>query len=193
MPRKKLIRQNDFPYHVTRRTNNGDWFSLPRHIIWDYIKESFLYAQKHRPVVIHAFVLMDNHYHLLLTTPNCDIDEFMMYLNRDLSLRINKKLKMKNHRFSNSYTWTIVDHQSHLMNAYNYIYQNPVVAKITDSAQAWPYSSLHFSSFESKKFNFKPHFHYSYEKQVFEKKFNSDHHERMRKAFRRSKTSIGLK
>lgn len=174
MPRRILIRQNEFPYHVTSRTNNKDWFQIPIFMVWDIVKESLIYAQSKVQINLHCFVLMGNHYHMLLTTPNSDIDRFMMHFNRKLSICINKEAQRINHKFSNRYAWTIVDNQAYLLSVYRYIYQNPVRAGITDSCFSWPYSSLHFSSFESKKMRHSPHINYGKEKYWFERRVGED-------------------
>jgi putative transposase len=35
MPRKKLIYTDQFPYHVTARSNNKEWFYLPISEVWN--------------------------------------------------------------------------------------------------------------------------------------------------------------
>lgn len=169
MPRKKLIRQNTYPYHVTTRTNNKAWFSIPIFEVWNMCKQSLVYALNRRPVVIHCFMLMGNHYHLLLTTPNEDIDQFMHLFNLKLSQLINKKSGAINHKFSNRYKWTLVESEEYLLNVYRYIYQNPVRAKITKDCMSYPYSSLHFTRYESQLLNHHPHIHYGNEKSWLEK------------------------
>ncbi len=170
MPRRKLIRQNIFPYHVVTRTNNKDWFRIPLCDVWDICKESLHYSQAKRPAVINCFVLMSNHYHLLITTPNEDIDEFMQFFNLRLSRLISIKSGAINQKFSNRYKWSIVDKENYLMNVYRYIYQNPVRAKITLTCDSYPYSSLKFSGFEAKLFNYKPHLKYATDKDWIEEK-----------------------
>lgn len=174
MPRRKLIRQNTFPYHVTTRTNNKDWFKIPLCDVWDICKEAFIYSLKRRQVVVHCFVLMGNHYHLLMTTPESNIDEFMKYFNLRLSQLISKESRVINHKFSNRYKWTIVDNQKYLKHVYRYIYQNPVRARLVVNPLEYPYSSLHFTRFESKYFNHQPHFQYYKNKAWFEERLSEE-------------------
>ena len=74
MGRKNLIRQNEFPYHVTIRTCNKNWFLIPMYQMWDICYDCLKLSLEKIPVNIHSFVLMNNHYHLLLTTPDSNID-----------------------------------------------------------------------------------------------------------------------
>ncbi len=174
MPRRKLIRQNAFPYHVTTRTNNKDWFRIPLCDVWDICKEALIYSQRKRRVLVHCFVLMGNHYHLLVTTPDSNIDEFMRFFNLKLSQLISKEAGVINHKFSNRYKWTIVDNQRYLKHVYRYIYQNPVRANLVIDPMDYPYSSLHFSRFESKFLNHKPHFRYHKDKAWFEERLSNE-------------------
>ena len=186
MPKRKLIRQSEFPYHVVTRNNNKDWFQIPIHNVWDICKESIVYALKKETVVIHAFVLMSNHYHLLISTPKSNIDKFMMHFNWKMSDLINRKSHYINHKFSNRYKWSIVDKQSYLYNVYRYIYQNPVRANLSKDCLTYPYSSLHFTNSENEIFNFKPHFNYSDCTAFFERRFGDEFDRLMTNSLRKA-------
>lgn len=190
MPRRKLIRQNQFPYHVMSRTNHKDWFKIPLYEVWDICKEAYEYAFKKHPVILHCFVLMGNHYHMLITTPNSDIDKFIQKFNHRLSILITKHSGVINHKFSNRYKWTIVNNQNYLLNVYRYIYQNPVRAGITKECFHYPYSSLHFSRYEAKKFNLKPHIRYSKEKYWIERNFGAQFVNTIRNSLRRERFRV---
>lgn len=193
MPRKILIRQNQFPYHVTTRTNNKDWFSIPQFAVWDLCKEALIYAQSKAPAKVHCFLLMGNHYHLLLSTPNADLDTFMRYLNLKLSQLITKRSGVINQKFSNRYKWSIVEEESYLLNVYRYIYQNPIRAKITNDCHSYPYSSLHFTSFEANKINYQPHLVYGKEKAWLEKRYGDDFDHLIRKGLKKEKFEAATK
>jgi len=187
MPRRKLIRQNTFPYHVTTRTNNKNWFQIPLSEVWNMSKQSLLYAQGQSPVIIHSFLLMSNHYHLLLTTPNDDIDKFMKSFNFKLSLLISKNSGVLNHKFSNRYHWSIVENNHYLKNVYRYIYQNPVRAGIVQESIHYPYCSLHFSNFESNLMGLQPHYDYFKSKLWFEKRYGNELDSLIRNGLRKEK------
>lgn len=186
MPKKKLIRQNVYPYHVITRNNNRDWFNIPIYEVWDICKESLIYALEREKVEINCFVLMSNHYHLLLTTPHENIDRFMMHFNWRISFMISNRINVINHKFSNRYKWSIVSKQSYLFNVYRYIYQNPIRAGICDECKDYPYSSLHFSNFEAELFNYRPHLNYSDSKHLIEKRFDSEFDNCIRNSLKRS-------
>ncbi|EPZ51692.1 transposase IS200-like protein [Bacteriovorax sp. BAL6_X] len=186
MPKKKLIRQGDFPYHVTTRNNNRDWFSIPMYEVWDICKEALIYAQEKEKVQINCFVLMSNHYHLLLTTPNENIDRFMMHFNWRISYLISLRTSRINHKFSNRYKWSIVTEQNYLYNVYRYIYQNPIRAGISEACIDYPYTSLHFSSFEAELFQYRPHIDYAGAKQLIERRYDTEFDDCIRKSLKKS-------
>ena len=144
MPRKILIRTNQFPYHITLRSNNKDWFELPLSIMWKLCKQSIAKAQASYPTNIEAFVLMANHYHLLIWTPNSDIDKFMYVLNSSISKEIRIRTKRINRIFGDRYKWTLVDHERYYLQVLRYIYQNPVKAQVTSTCHDYPFSTLRY-------------------------------------------------
>ena len=160
MPRKNLIRQNQFPYHVYIRTINKDWFKIPMYRMWELCFDCLEYALEKEEVDIHAFVLMSNHYHMLLTTPECNLDKFMQHFNRRLSKKINHEARMMNHKFANRYKWTIVGTKSYLFNIYRYLYQNPVRAGLCQLCIDYPYTSLRFTPAQLRKLGVKVHLDY---------------------------------
>lgn len=146
MARKNLIRQSKFPYHITTRCNNKEWFRIPMEKVWKLFLESLYYARENRPVEVHAFVLMDNHYHLLVTTPESDIDKFMFFLNKRFSDLINRETGAINHKFSNRYHWSIVNSKRYLYTVTKYIFNNPVRANIVEKPQNYIFSSLYYTT-----------------------------------------------
>ena len=140
MPRKNLIRTNQFPYHVTLRSNNRDWFELPLNEIWDICKSGLAHAYKIYPADVEAFVLMANHYHLLIWTPNSDLDKFMYELNSYISKIIRFRTKRINRIF--------VDQESYYQQVLRYIYQNPIKAELVEQCELYPYSSLYYMANE---------------------------------------------
>lgn len=193
MPRQRRVFQDKYPYHVTRRTNNRDWFNLPMNEVWDLVKESMKYAQDNAPTKIHAFVLMSNHYHLLVSTPHCNLHHFMKFFNQRISREINKRSGRENHCFANEYKATIVSDQRYLRAVYRYIYENPMRAGLSKDLHSYPYTSLHFSTYEAKEFRFEPHFHYAKDKALNEKRFSLEMENIIRKGLRRNEFKLSLK
>lgn len=146
MPRKNLIRTNEHFYHITTRANNGDWFEIPMSEVWKISIEAFNKAQANNPAIVFQFVLMSNHYHLLIQTPNSDIDKFMFWFNRTFSNRLREESGRINRMFGTNYKWSLIKHHAYFKNVFRYIYQNPVRAKLVKRCEDYPYSTLHYTA-----------------------------------------------
>lgn len=142
MPRKPLIRSKTLPYHVTSRTNNKEWFSLKLSEVWKIAQRTLKEASHVHPVSVVSFVLMNNHYHLILHTPEGNLDKFMYEFNKRFALEIKRRSGHINHIFGGRYKWCLIESQKYYMNCYRYVYQNPIRAGLVERCEEYPYSSL---------------------------------------------------
>ncbi len=142
MPRKPLIRSNNLPYHVTARSNNKEWFTLPMPDMWDLAQKSLQEAISVHRVEIISFVLMGNHYHMLLQTPESNLDNFMYEFNKRFALKIKQSTGQINRIFGGRYKWCLIESQHYLINCYKYVYQNPVRAGLVQNCEEYPFSTL---------------------------------------------------
>ena len=156
MPRRNLIRTNEYPYHVTIRCNNKEWFDLPMETVWSICLEGLIHAKGKTGGEIQAFVLMSNHYHLLIWTPECNLDRFMYFLNRKISLDIRNLTKRINRIFGDRYHWSVIRDIRYHQAVLKYIYQNPRRAGIVNYCQDYKYSSL-YALFKSIDLGFSLH------------------------------------
>ncbi len=165
MPRKPLIRSKNLPYHVTSRANNKEWFTLDLATMWSLSQESLKEAIFIHHVEIISFVLMGNHYHMLILTPKGNLDLFIYEFNKRLALKIQSRSGQINRIFGGRYKWCLIESQKYLSNCYKYIYQNPVRANIVKLCEDYPYSTIrtlykneNFSVPLHDKFGFKDEF-----------------------------------
>lgn len=132
----------EFPYHVWARSNNQEWFFLPINRVWNiFLKQLSIVSERYEAQVI-SFVLMSNHFHLLVRTPLANLDEIMNYFMREASRAIGKEAGRINHVFGGRYKSTLITKSSYLYHAYRYVYQNPVAANLTSIVEVYPYSTL---------------------------------------------------
>lgn len=143
MPRKLLIRSKNLPYHVTSRSHNKEPFAVPMPLMWRLTTESLKEAYSVHPVELISFVLMTNHYHMILVTPEGNLDEFIYEFNKRLALKVQKFSGRINQVFGGRYKWCLIQSQTYFMNCYRYVYQNPVRAGISRDCQSYPYSTIH--------------------------------------------------
>lgn len=91
--------------------------------------------------LLHAYCLMDNHYHLLLETPDGNLSQGMRQLNGVFTQRSNRRHENVGHLFQGRYKAILVDRQSHLLELARYIVLNPMRAGMVRRVDAWPWSS----------------------------------------------------
>ena len=142
MPRKPLIRSEHLPYHVTSRSHNKEAFALPIEDVWSLALKSFSEAYGLHPVEIVSFVLMSNHYHLLLYTPKGNLDLFMYEFNKRLAQSIQRESKNINQVFGGRYKWSLIESKQYFSNCYRYVFQNPVRAGLVYRCEEYRFSTL---------------------------------------------------
>lgn len=103
MPRKPIERSKENYYHITARSNNKEFVYLPIINVWDIMTEKLAKLQNLHQIKIAAFVLMNNHFHLLLLTPNEDIDKIMYVFMKEVTLEIQKCTERINRIFGGRY------------------------------------------------------------------------------------------
>ncbi|GAB4018310.1 MAG: hypothetical protein Fur0010_19480 [Bdellovibrio sp.] len=154
MPRKPIVRSREHFYHITARSNNREDFFLAQNVSWIIFENELTKIQKEFGVNISAFVLMKNHFHLLIKTPNEDIDRVMYFLMKRLTNSIQRETGRINKVFGGRYKGSIILDKSYLMNVYKYVYLNPVKAGITKRAEDYIYSTLFYSIKKGPKLSF---------------------------------------
>lgn len=142
MPRKPIIRSNEHYYHITARSNNKENFYIPLEVTWQIFLDRLKRVQKEHDLVISTFVLMNNHFHLMMLTPDEDIDRVMYFFMKGLTSDIQRSAGRINRIFGGRYKGSLIRSQEYLMNAHKYICRNPVAAGLVDRAEKYPYSSL---------------------------------------------------
>lgn len=134
----------EFPgalYHVTSRGNARDPIFFT-----DADRRSFLHilgevVQRYR-WVCHAYCLMTNHYHLLVETPEANLSRGMRQVNGLYTQRFNRAHERVGHLLQGRFGAVLVERETHLLELSRYVVLNPVRAGLTDSAEAYPWSSL---------------------------------------------------
>jgi putative transposase len=142
MPRKKLIRSDVLPYHVTARGNNREFFPGDHAYVWKLFNRQLSEASEKFGAKIHAFVLMPNHFHLLLSTPSQDLGVIMQSLMRSVTKTLNVKTGRSGRIFGARYNGSIITTSNYFDIALKYVYRNPVKAKLVSDCESYEYSTL---------------------------------------------------
>ena len=143
MPRKKLIYTHLYPYHVMARSNNKEFFYIEKELLWKifiYVLNQLVIKYK---IQIHAFVLIDNHYHLILTvTAKYNLSFIMQELQKSVSRRVNSKTGRINHVFGGPYKASLIQTPEYYFNVYKYLYRNPIEAGLCRNINHYKFSSI---------------------------------------------------
>lgn len=127
-------------YHVTSRGNQRE------RIFWDdkdreEFKRILKRTKERYGYLIHAYVLMDNHYHLLIETPYANLKQIMQNINTSYTVYANRRHKRFGHLLQGRYKAFIVDKESYLLELGRYIHLNPVRAGIVKEPGEYRWSS----------------------------------------------------
>jgi len=95
---------------------------------------------------VHAYVLMPNHFHLVVETPQANLVAGMKWFLGTYTSRFNRRHKLFGHLFSGRYKALVVDGsgKGYLRTVCDYVHLNPVRAKLLTAEQplrAFPWSS----------------------------------------------------
>ncbi len=89
----------------------------------------------------HAYCLMDNHYHLLIETPDANLSRGMRQLNGVYTQNFNRSRGRSGHVFQGRYKAVLVDQNEYLLEVARYIVLNPVRARMVRDAKNYGWSS----------------------------------------------------
>lgn len=132
MPRPYRILQNDYPYHITTRTN-GRLFRFKPSTFKLFISVLNEVSKKYEAKIQH-FQLMSNHYHLKIHTPKENLSQIMHFINGQIAKKINRQLGAKGHLWEERYRLSIISTDEYSQTCVAYIYNNPVRARLCDKA-----------------------------------------------------------
>lgn len=152
MSRPPRLELPGVPLHVLQRGNNraacffGD---IDRRFYLKCLAE----AAKRRGCAIHAYVLMTNHVHLLVTPPECGaVGAMMQELGRRYVRVINTLHGRTGTLWEGRFKSHLVDSERYLLACHRYIEFNPVRAGISAHAGKYPWSShAHYATGRSDR------------------------------------------
>ena len=127
-------------WHVTSRGNE-------RHAIFRDDRDRRLFLAVLAEAVdlftwrLHAYVLMGNHYHLLLETPEPNLSRGMHRINAVYSQAFNRRYERVGHLLQGRFKAILVEKERHLLELVRYLVLNPVRAGVVTEAGEWKWSN----------------------------------------------------
>ena len=141
MPRRARMYLPGFPYHLVQRGNNRSacfFDAEDREYYLDLLSQTLLRCG----VALHAYVLMTNHIHLLVTPEQADsISRMTRLVGSRYAQYVNKKYRRTGTLWEGRHRSSPVDTQTYLLKCYRYIEMNPVRAMMVSRPEEYPWSS----------------------------------------------------
>ena len=143
MPRKPRFNLLGIPQHVIQRGNNREPCFYAEEDYRRYLNDLHESAVKFK-CKVHAYVLMTNHVHLLVT-PMADygVSQMMQALGRRYVYYINRTYKRTGTLWEGRYKSSLIDSDHYLFTCMRYIELNPVRASMVDHPGEYKWSSYH--------------------------------------------------
>lgn len=143
LPRFNVVGQ---PQHVIVRGNNREpiFYDEPDYLF--YLEKLHQACEKH-DCDLHAYVLMTNHVHLLIT-PNAEnaLSKMMQMIGRYYVQYFNHTHQRTGTLWEGRYKATLIDSDRYALICYRYIELNPVRAKMVAHPVEYPWSSYRCNS-----------------------------------------------
>jgi len=154
LPRYVILGQ---PQHVIQRGNNRNVIFVADED-YQYYLQKLGDACKKYDCELHAYVLMTNHVHLLLT-PNSEngISKVMQYIGRYYVQYFNFQYQRTGTLWEGRYKATLLDSESYLLICSRYIELNPVRAGMVTEPAEYPWTSYHFNALGQENKLITPH------------------------------------
>ena len=140
MARQLRIEYEGAYYHVLSRGNNQQAIFLSDHDRNTFLQTLARQSERFEVDII-AYVLMDNHYHLLLRTNRPNLSKSMQWLGTTYTTIFNLRHSRKGHLFQGRYKSILVENESYLMQLSCYIHRNPLRAGIAGRLLDYRWSS----------------------------------------------------
>jgi REP-associated tyrosine transposase len=140
MSRPLRIEYAEAVYHVTSRGNARRSIfkdDRDREMLLNILEE----VNDRYHCLCHAYCLMNNHYHLVIETPDGNLSKGMRQLNGVYTMRFNRRHGSVGHVFQGRYKAILVQKESYLLEVCRYVVLNPVRGKVVKIPDRWRWSS----------------------------------------------------
>jgi putative transposase len=126
-------------YLITRRCLNRMLLLRPCAVVTQTFAFVLARAAKRTGVQVHAFCVMSNHYHLVVTDPQARLPEFTQYLDAFVA-RATNSLVGRREQFwgGHSYSAVALGSPADVISKVAYTLANPVAAGLVKAGHLWP-------------------------------------------------------
>ena len=115
---------------------------MPLEAMWKITTSELYLLTLTHDVEIHSFVLMPNHFHLLITVPKADLGKIMNLYMAAVTKTVNLRTGRSGRVFGGPYYWSIITCTRYYGHAFKYLYRNPVRAGICIRVEQYRFSTI---------------------------------------------------
>jgi REP element-mobilizing transposase RayT len=140
MARKPRIHYEGAFYHVITRGNQRQKIFKDEEDYRQYLAIVSRYKDLYK-FRLYAYVLMNNHVHLLMETGETPLSKILQGINQSYTVRFNRRYNTVGHLFQGRYKAILCDRDSYLLSLVKYIHLNPVRARSVKTVEEYKWSS----------------------------------------------------
>jgi putative transposase len=141
MPRKPRIVVAGQPHHIVIRGINREPIFYHEYD-YQYYLQALLQASKENGCSVHAYVLMTNHVHMLVTPMDAvSMGKTVQSVGCRYVQYFNSRYQRTGTLWEGRYRSLLVDSETYLFRCYRYVELNPVRAGMVDHPGGYPWSS----------------------------------------------------
>lgn len=157
MPRRARVHLDGVPLHIVQRGHNRepcffaeDDYCIYLHWLGEALKES--------SCAMHAYALMTNHVHLLITPERAEaVPRLLISLGRRYVQHINRRYRRTGTLWDSRYKSSLVQAETHLLVCQRYIELNPVRAAMVDDPAHYRWTSFRSNGLGQPDIRLTPH------------------------------------
>jgi putative transposase len=140
MPRPLRIQFPNAWYHIMNRgAGKKQIFRSEEQRV--YFVELLAESVQQFKIQIHAFCLMDNHFHLLINTPEPSLSEAMKFISASYARKFNRDGRTDGSLCRGRFKSIVLDADDYLVQVSRYIHRNPVEAGLVRRPELYAWSS----------------------------------------------------
>lgn len=136
-------------YHLMSRGNEGNNIFIDKKDRVNFLDTIGEMAERY-DFDIFAYVLMDNHYHLLVRSRQANLKKAMQWFGTTYTQRFNRRYYRSGHLFQGRYKSIIVQNDAYLLQLSYYIHRNPLRAGIVKRLADYSWSSYRVYAYGRK-------------------------------------------
>lgn len=141
MPRKERYTEPGHYHIINRGVERRDVFLEPAD--YEFFLDLLLKLTQEQEIIVHAYCLMTNHYHLLLETKKNNLSKAIQFINDKYAKFFNKKYERQGHLWQGRYKSYPLFDDAHFWIVAKYIERNPIKAGMTKSVELYKYQSFY--------------------------------------------------